>query len=199
MRDNYSYIVFVLDRSSSMSGMRERAINGYNELLDQQLAEPGEADIQLVLFNQYRSAEPLIPLKDARRLDNASYVPSGMTALYDAVGISIQELGEALAAMPEDQRPSKVIFAVLTDGEENSSREFPGIVGRRRLAEMIKKQQEEYQWEFFFLGANIDAPAIAVSLNIPVDNAMNFVPTNVGISEAYTVTSSNLARARKGN
>lgn len=198
MKDNYARIVFILDRSGSMDVLRQEAIDGYNKFLVDQRQVPGEADIQLILFNTEIDARPLAGLKDARDLDKESYVPNGATALYDAIGITIKKVGDALAAQPEAERPSKMIFAVFTDGEENSSKVFPGEEGRLRVAAMIDHQQTVYNWEFLFLGANMDAPAMAASLNIPVANAASFMPDAKGLDEAYTFTASNVSRMRTG-
>lgn len=198
MKNNYARIVFILDRSGSMDGMRREAIDGYNGFLRDQKQVPGEADIQLVLFNEVRIPHPAQNLTEARELNENLYTPYGMTALYDAVGFTIEEVGKALKETAEKARPSKVIFAILTDGQENSSKTYRGEEGRQRLAEMIKHQQEVYGWEFSFLGANMDAPAMAVSLNIPVMNAANFMPDARGLETAYATTTSNVSRMRTG-
>lgn len=198
MKDNYARIVFILDRSGSMGSMRQEAIDGYNGFLKDQKQVPGEADIQLVLFNDFRLPHPAQKLAEARELNETLYAPYGMTALYDAVAFTIDEVGGALRETAEKDRPSKVILAILTDGQENSSKVYRGEEGRQRLAEMIKHQQEVYGWEFSFLGANMDAPAMAVSLNIPAMNAANFMPDAIGLAVAYATTTSNVSRMRTG-
>lgn len=198
MKANYARIVFILDRSGSMDTMRREAIDGYNGFLRDQKQVPGEADIQLVLFNEYRLDHPAQKLAEARELNETLYVPYGMTALYDAVALTIDKVGKALHETAEEVQPSKVIFAILTDGLENSSKTYRGEEGRQRLAEMIKHQQEVYGWEFSFLGANMDAPAMAASLNIPLRNSANFMPDAKGLHEAYTTTTLNVARMRTG-
>lgn len=192
MRD---LIVFILDRSSSMGSMRQEAIDGYNQFVKDQL-EVADADIQLVLFNTERTVAPMTKLSETTPLGNATFVPYSMTALYDAIGITIDEVGATLAARPENERPSKVIFAILTDGHENSSQIYPGEEGRQKVAEKIQHQQDVYNWQFTFLGANMDAKAVAVGMNIPADNAFTYVANAVGMTTAHAANSSFVRQLR---
>lgn len=198
MRSGHSLIVFILDRSASMTSKGDEPVSGFNQFVQDQLAVPGTADLALVLFNTLIDRVPIKPLADVPALTMERYRPNGMTALYDAVGIQVDEIGRMLAGMDEAQRPEKVIFAILTDGEENSSEFYVGEEGRQRVAEKIRHQQEKYSWEFLFLGANMDAPAVAMSLNIPASNAFTFDDNARGLSAAYATTTSNVARMRTG-
>lgn len=142
-------IVAVIDKSGSMSGTEKDVCGGFNGLLKDQRKLPGEVRLTLTLFDtEYNIVHDGVPLSDVPDLTEATYCPSGMTALHDAVGRTIDAVGKRLAAMPEDERPEKVIFAILTDGLENSSREYTS----EQVAYRLKRQREYYSWEFIFLG-----------------------------------------------
>lgn len=163
MNRNLTEIAYVLDRSGSMSPMTEAAIAGFNEFLQEQLGAPGDANLSLLLFDD-EFLNPCIrtPLQDVEELTAATYVPRGMTALLDAIGLTIDELGKRLAAEPEEKRPGKVIVAIFTDGLENASERY----SLKKVHKMITHQRKAYQWEFLFLGANEDAIATASQMGI---------------------------------
>ena len=168
---DYTDITIVLDRSGSMESCREETIAGFNRFLDQQRALPGKASITLIQFdNQYEKHYVGIPLAEAADLTPQTFVPRSGTALLDAMGRTIKGLGRHLASMPEADRPSKVLFATLTDGHENSSRRY----SHRRLMSMITHQRDKYGWQFIFLGANQDAIATAGRLGIDRDASISF-------------------------
>lgn len=192
MKENFARIVFILDQSGSMMGLREEAVMGFNNFVTEQQAVPGHADLRLVLFNIERVVMPRVILENARILTQEDYKPDNGTALLDAIGQTIFDEGRELDDMQGEHKPGKVIFAIFTDGYENSSRTYT----KERVAEMIAHQQERYKWEFFFLGANMDAIAEGMALNIPVANSMNFAATGQGLAAAYNETSSNVTRSR---
>lgn len=193
MNTNLTEITCVIDRSGSMERVRTDAMGGYNSFIDQQQQEPGEARVTLVLFNHdYEMVEEGAPLPQARRLDEATYVPAGTTALLDAVGRAVDSVGERLAQTPEEERPGHVIVAILTDGLENASSDYT----RERILEMIRHQQETYDWEFIFLAANQDAFAEAGRLGIGKDDAMAFAASPAGVKEAYASLSSDVSARR---
>ena len=137
-----------------MKDMELEARNGFNAFLESQQKLPGEARLTLVLFDhEYIVAHDGVPIKDVPSLDEHTYVPRGTTALLDAIGRTINTIGERLDKAPEPERPGKVIVAILTDGLENASQEFK----RKQIFKMIKHQREVYSWEFIFLGARQDA------------------------------------------
>ncbi len=171
MNNHLTEIAFVLDRSGSMSSMIEPAIAGFNRLLREQQQEPGSARFTLVLFDDhYEVPCHSVPIAEVVELDTTTYVPRGSTALLDAIGRTIDELGAKLAAMPGTDRPGQVIVAILTDGEENASRRFTW----QEIARRIRHQTEKYEWKFLFLGANQDAIATAAKMNIHAADASNF-------------------------
>jgi uncharacterized protein YegL len=194
MNEHLSEIVCIVDRSGSMDAIRTDAIGGFNTFLTDQKQEPGEATLSLVLFNhQYTLAYDNIRLDKVRPLNEKTYVPQGMTALLDAVGRTIDAVGERLSRTPEPERPSKVIVAILTDGLENASREY----SRGKVAEMIQHQREKYSWEFIFLAANQDAIASARSISIAAEDAFAFQATGAGVRHANMQMSQEIARRRR--
>ncbi|MDQ3117336.1 MAG: VWA domain-containing protein [Verrucomicrobiota bacterium] len=178
MKNNYAEIAFVLDRSGSMNICRDAAIEGFNRFLKEQQQVEGLAKLTLVLFDdEYLVPVNALPVAEVVPLDEETYVPRGSTALLDAIGRTIKELGTRLAALPESDRPAQVIVAILTDGEENSSHNYTW----HQLAAAIKRQTEEYRWTFLFLGANQDAIATAAQMNIAAANAASYVQDGPGL------------------
>lgn len=168
MNPNLTEIAYVLDRSGSMQPMTEAAITGFNQFLQEQLDEPGDANLSLLLFdNDFLTPCLRTPLQEVRGLDATTYVPRGTTSLLDAIGLTIDELGKKLADDPEDQRPGKVIVAIYTDGYENSSH----LYTLEQINRMITHQRQKYGWEFMFLAANQDAMATAAQMGIDRDMA----------------------------
>jgi hypothetical protein len=193
MRTDLTEIAFVLDRSGSMNAIAGDAIGGFNTFLTQQQALPGEARLTLVLFDhEYLVVQDNAGIHGVAPLDDKSYVPRGMTALLDAVGRTVDTMGQRLAATPEAQRPGQVILAILTDGMENASRDYTYA----RLSEMIRHQQEKYNWEFIFLAANQDAIAAAGALSIQAKDAIAFDATGQGVRLAMARMSEETTRRR---
>jgi uncharacterized protein YegL len=193
MNTNLSEIICILDRSGSMSSIRNDAIGGFNTFLESQKAVPGEARLTLVLFDdQYDVVHRAAPLKQVPGLDEATFVPRGTTALLDAIGRTVDDVGRRLAAIPEADRPGKVIVAILTDGMENSSRRYT----RDRVFDMIRHQQDVYSWEFIFLAANQDAIATAAGIGIDAHDASPFVADGEGTLAAFNLMSSETSKKR---
>jgi Mg-chelatase subunit ChlD len=188
MNNSLTEIVFVLDRSGSMEAMVEPAISGFNRLLREQQQVPGHARFTLVLFDdQYELPFHSVPIAEVVELDADTFVPRGSTALLDAIGRTIDDLGKKLAATPDQDRPNQVIIAILTDGEENASNHYTWA----DVAKRIRHQTEKYQWQFMFLGANQDAIATAGRMNIQAANTTNFAMNE------HSYTSSKGALSRK--
>ncbi|MEO7724835.1 MAG: hypothetical protein ABIU29_09150 [Chthoniobacterales bacterium] len=178
MKNNYAEIAFVLDRSGSMDSCRDAAIEGFNCFLKEQQQVEGLAKLTLVLFDdEYLVPAQALPVAEVIPLDDETYVPRGSTALLDAIGRTIDEMGVRLAALPEADRPAQVIVATLTDGAENSSQNYTW----HQLAGVIRRQTEQYRWTFLFLGANQDAIATAAQMNIAAANAANYVHDEPGL------------------
>ena len=160
MRNDLTDITMVVDRSGSMESIRTDAEGGINSFVDQQKKEPGDALLTLVQFDtEYEFVHSGTPIKQVPAF---TLVPRGATALLDAIGRAVNETGARLAKMGESQRPGLVAFVIVTDGAENSSREFK----REQIREMIEHQQSVYKWQFTFLAANQDAFAEGAAMGI---------------------------------
>lgn len=182
-KQNLTEIIVILDRSGSMSLIKQDAIGGFNTFLKAQQELDGEATMTVVQFdNEYLVTVNGEDINNVEPLNDATFVPRGGTALLDAIGRTLNEVGARLANTIEENRPEKVIVVILTDGHENSSREF----GRTQINKMITEQKEKYSWEFIFLAAGQDALAEAQSIGIGGSNAMNFVANSRGVDATYT-------------
>jgi len=145
MKKDLSEIVIILDESGSMGSCKSDTIGGVNLFLENQKRIKGDVRVTLVKFSDYyKIINDAIPLDQVAYLDEHNYTPSFSTALLDAVGKTINNLGKRLADTPEAERPERVIFAVITDGYENSSREFT----RSQVFQMVTHQKQKYSWEY---------------------------------------------------
>jgi hypothetical protein len=177
MKKGLTEIIYVLDRSGSMGHLTGDTIGAYNSYLDEQKGFDGETRITTVLFDdKYELLFNGAKLEEAY-LDHEKYYVRGMTALYDALGKTILDVGSRLSRTPESERPEKVIFIITTDGYENASKEFT----QSRVKEMIEHQQNKYSWEFLFFGANIDSAETADSIGVCPDRAYDFEASSKGI------------------
>jgi len=175
-------LVFVLDRSGSMNNIKNEAIGGFNAFVDGQKKVPGEADITLVIFdNIIETIHSRVGLNHVPVLTEEVYTPRGMTALYDAIGVTITKCLEEKVS--DD---TKTILAILTDGEENSSKEFSGST----VASLISKVEKEHNWEVLFLGANIDVQKMATTLNIQGGKFASFTASAKGMADTYSALNS---------
>ncbi len=189
MKTDLTDIVLVIDRSGSMQAVREDAEGGVNSFIEDQAKEPGDALLTLVQFDtEYEFVHRGVPIGEVPTYE---LHPRGGTALLDAVGRSIIETGNRLAAMDEKDRPGLVIFVVMTDGLENSSMEFT----KAKINEMVEHQQSKYSWQFTFLGANQDAFAEAGAMGFARSGTANYATGKE--RAAYRSASSKIARMRK--
>ena len=188
---NLIEIVAILDRSGSMSSVRDDAIGGFNTFVDTQRELPGETNVTVVLFDdRYDFLYNGVDIKKVEPLTTETYVPRGMTALLDAIGRTISSVGERLAKTKPSKRPSKVLVAILTDGQENSSHEYT----REKVFDMIEHQRNRYSWEFVFLAANQDAITTGQSLGVHYNQA--FAATPDGTRTAYAMMSASAVSFR---
>ncbi|MDN3017329.1 VWA domain-containing protein [Paenibacillus sp. BSR1-1] len=193
MNKNLTEIIFLLDRSGSMSGLESDTIGGFNAFIEKQRQLAGETIVTTVLFDdQYEILWNGIDAQKARLTDKEYYV-RGCTALLDAVGKTILNVGYRLSSTSKDQRPGKVIFVITTDGMENASREYT----YKKVKELIQHQQEKYNWEFIFLGANIDTEKEAGSLGIGMENAYSFEASEIGVEVMYDVVCKAVSEMRQ--
>jgi len=187
-------IACVVDRSGSMESICSDAIGGFNSFLASQKAQPGVTRFTLVLFdNEYKVVHNSTDIQKVPSLDTTTFVPRGSTALLDAIGKTIDDIGNQLSQTRESERPGKVILAILTDGEENASVTYTPT----KVQEMIRNQQEKYQWDVVFLAANQDAIKAAKELAIPEENAYNFEPSAEGVQMAFGALNANVNTRRE--
>lgn len=195
-KENFTSINVIVDASSSMAPLTTDTIGSFNTFLKEQKDFPGEAVFTLCTFNtDYRLVHDFVKIASVQDLDDQSYKPGGWTALLDAMGTTIDSVGRKIAAMPEDERPSKVIFLIITDGEENRSRRYT----RAQIKSMVEHQQNVYSWEFVFMGANIDAIAAGTDLGISAHNTLNYSADSAGTKQLYRSVSENMSSYRASN
>ncbi|MDD3570191.1 MAG: hypothetical protein PHY44_03720 [Lachnospiraceae bacterium] len=193
MKKDLTELVFILDRSGSMSGLESDTIGGYNALLEKQKTEPGEAIITTVLFDdKIEFLHERIDLRCIAPITDEEYFVRGSTALLDAIGITINKIGNVQKHVAEDERAEHVMIVITTDGMENSSQEF----SYKKVRKMIEYQKSKYGWEFIFLGANIDAIATAERFGIQKDRATNYNADSVGTLLNYQVISETVSCIR---
>jgi hypothetical protein len=183
-------IAVLLDRSGSMESIKADTEGGFNAFIDEQRKDPGEARVTLAQFDtEYEVVYADQPIAAVGRLE---LQPRGATALYDSLGRLITDVGAALNATPEGERPGKVIVLVMTDGHENSSREWT----HEAVSKAIKRQERDYSWDFIFLGANMDAVAIGQRLGFAADRSMTYATTSAGVGSSWESNSRLVSRMR---
>lgn len=188
---NYTHITVLLDRSGSMQTIDKDTVGGLNEFMKVQKATPGKATVTLIRFNNDAVTDyNNMAIADVPQL--SSVFPYGGTAMYDAIGNSINSLGRQLEAMPECQRPGKVVFVIITDGEENASRHFT----LHHIKPMIEEQQKKYNWQFVFLGANQDAVLTAGGMGISSLTSATFAASGPAVMHMFAATASNMSSYR---
>lgn len=194
MKKNLTELVFILDKSGSMSGLEKDTIGGYNSLMEKQRKLDGECVITTVLFdNRYELLHDRIDLRAVAPITEKEYFVGGATALLDAVGRTIHKIAAVQEHTAEEYRAEKVMFVIITDGEENASREYSAA----QVKELIKRQKERYGWEFVFLGANIDAVETAGRFGIDADRAVDYVPDGRGTELNFRMMSETVAAFRE--
>ena len=193
MKKNLTEIVFILDRSGSMAGLEDDTIGGFNAMIEKQKAEPGEAIISTVLFDNHSQViHDRLPLDRVPRLTRKEYYVRGCTALLDAVGSAVHHIGNVHKYAREEDRPEKTLFVITTDGMENASRRYT----YEKVKAMIERQKTKYGWEFLFLGANIDATREAARFGIGADRAANYHADRRGTGVIYEAVSETVCNFR---
>ena len=194
MRKGLTEIVFILDRSGSMSGLEADTIGGFNSMLKKQQKEEGEAYISTVLFDD--KTEVLydrVPINKVEPMNDNQYYVRGCTALLDAIGGAIHHIGNVHKyARPEDV-PEKTLFIITTDGMENASRRYD----YNKVKKMVEHQKKRYNWEFIFLGANIDAVSVAGRFGVAANRAVRYECDSAGTALNYSVMSNIISGVRK--
>ena len=180
--NNITELVFILDRSGSMSGLESDTIGGFNSMIAKQRKEDGECYVSTILFNnESKVLHDRMKLAEIEPMTDKEYVAYGGTALIDAIGGAIRHIANIHKyARPEDV-PAHTMFVITTDGMENASRKYTA----ERVKQMIEHEKEKYGWEFLFIGANIDAVETAARYGIGADRAVNYHADNIGTEVLY--------------
>lgn len=192
MKKGLTELVFILDRSGSMSGLEGDTVGGYNSMLEKQRKEEGECLVSTVLFN---STSQVIcdrqDIKKVRNMEARDYFPSGCTALIDALGDAIKHIRNVQKYIREEDVPEHTLFVITTDGYENASHKYSSS----KVKKMVSAQKEA-GWQFLFLGANIDAVETARSYGIDEDKSVNYVNDGEGHQRNFRVLSKTIAAYR---
>lgn len=184
MKKNLTELVFILDRSGSMSGLESDTVGGFNAMIEKQKNAQGDAFVSTVLFdNDTCVIHDRVKIACVQPMTREQYSVRGCTALLDAIGKAIHHIGNIHKYAREEDRPEHTLFVITTDGMENASRMY----SREEIKRMIERQKQKYGWEFMFLGANIDAVETAGRIGIDKNRAVNFHSDSEGIRLNYEV------------
>jgi len=198
IKNDYTHISVILDRTGSMEEIRDDTIGGFNAFLGDQKAQKGKATLTLVQFDSqdpYEVIHRFKPIKEVPKLTRETYVPRARTPLLDALGRGINDLENSLTDMVKTDRPQKVVFAVLTDGQENASHEF----SKNQIMKMIKDKTEKEEWQFVFLSADLVAIGEAQDVGFQASKSMAFVKDETGTKEAWISFSRKTTEFRSGS
>ena len=188
-------LVFILDKSGSMSGLESDTIGGFNSMIERQKKSEGDAVVSTILFNNESTViHDRLPLDKVLRMTEEQYCPQGCTALLDAVGGAIHHIGNIHKYARAEDVPEKTLFIITTDGLENASRNYT----YEKVRNMIERQKSKYGWEFLFLGANIDAAAEATRFGISADHAVEYKCDRAGTALNFEVIGQAVQYARMG-
>lgn len=194
MKKGLTELVFILDKSGSMGGLESDTIGGFNSMLEKQKKVSGECYITTVLFdNNYELLHDRIDIRAVSPITENEYRVGGSTALIDAIGRTIHKISNAQKNTSDDFKAEKVMFVIITDGQENSSREYSS----NQVKQMIERHKSRYGWEFIFLGANIDAVETAKNFGIDPDRAQDFHADSKGIELNFRVVSEAMTSFRE--
>lgn len=186
MREDHTSMLFVIDRSGSMSPLVDDTIGGFNTVLDDNKQAEGTADVTLCLFDhEFIKSVDHVDIQEVAHLDRGTYVPRGMTALLDAVGMTVSEELAHQASLSDDEKPENTIVTIITDGQENASKEWT----YQKVKNLLTTVQEEKQWVVSFLGANIDVAKEAESIGIRQGMTASYMADSIGTTAVYSSVS----------
>ena len=184
MKKNLTEMVFILDKSGSMAGLEADTIGGFNAMIERQKNTEGEALVSTILFsNNSTVIHDRVDIRNVSPMTPKEYFVGGCTALIDAIGGAIHHIGNVHKYAREEDRPEHTIFVITTDGMENASRHYTSD----EVKAMVRKDKEQYGWEFLFLGANIDAMETAARFGIGADRSVTFKNDSRGQQLNYDV------------
>ena len=196
MKKTLTEIVYILDRSGSMSGLEADTIGGFNSMIEKQKQTGERAYVSTVLFDDRSEViHDRVPIEKVDKITNKEYFVRGSTALLDAVGGAIKHIINIHKYAREEDRPDKTIFVITTDGMENASMNY----NYNQVKKMIEKEQKEYGWEFIFIGANIDACAEAERFGIRRERAVNYIHDDRGTKLIYEGVSQAMCAAMEAD
>jgi uncharacterized protein YegL len=189
---DYTHIAVIADRSGSMFGISKDMNDGLRSFLEEQNLFPGKLLVDITTFDG--QVEQVLTDGSVEDVAHPIINPRGSTALLDAIGVTVTSLGERLAKLDEDERPGKVIVMIVTDGQENSSQEYTNT----KIKELVTQQQDQYQWNFLFLGANIDSFAVAGAWGISKGSTINYTASTTGTQSVLRSASAYVGATRTG-
>ncbi len=194
MRKGLTEVVFILDRSGSMSGLEADTIGGFNSMINKQKKEEGEALISTVLFDDQNDViYDRVPVEKVEPMTDREYYVRGCTALLDALGGAIHHISNVHKYIREEDRPEKTLFIITTDGMENASRNY----NYDKVKKLVENAKEKDGWEFLFLGANIDAIEVAGRFGISEDRALNYECDKAGTKLNFHVLAETVSAVRR--
>jgi len=187
-------IAIVLDRSGSMTSIKNETIEGYNSFISNQVKNKVKARVTLAQFDdEYELLYQSVKIEHISYLNDKTYVPRGLTALLDAIGSTISLIEENHNKLDKDKRPDKVLFVIITDGLENASREY----NRSEIFKKIRKMEKDHGWEFIYLGANQDAISTSSQFGIKAERSMTFAADGEGTTDAFNAISRGIQMSAK--
>ena len=193
IKNGITELVFILDRSGSMSGLESDTIGGFNAMIEKQKKQDGECYVSTVLFDNVSEVlHDRIKLAGIKPMTDKEYTVRGSTALIDAIGGAIHHIGNIHKYARNEDVPEHTIFVITTDGMENASHKYTSD----KVKAMIERQKERYGWEFLFIGANIDAVEVADNIGIGADRSANYRATPKGTRAMYSIVSDVVYEAR---
>ena len=193
MKKNLTEMVFILDKSGSMAGLEADTIGGFNSMIERQKQAEGEALVSTVLFsNNSTVIHDRVDVRKVEPMTDRQYFVGGGTALIDAIGGAIHHIASVHKYAREEDRPEHTVFVITTDGMENASHRYSSD----EVKAMVRKEKEQFGWEFLFLGANIDAVETAARFGIGRDRAVNFHSDSRGQTLNYKVVSEAVCQVR---